>query len=261
MNAEQQLRIKQTHKYASDYYRSWVPLLPTYETYNMKIIRLCEAFKNLADKLLLGYHLQGWNLNTSLMDFLRTNIYSDKFKLSVANEITDKGYCSTKSMYYYGIKLQALFFHRPDYLPFAESIEVTAASENDLNVHKQNRNGITNLSSNDDKICTDTEQSNEIERFSNFQILTLVKDTINQLKSMNQWDKVTNNLYSGAISIVRQPIESLFTWINEKTDIQRISQVRSTKRHLVHVFSEITAAFIFLVFNFLFRFNILMPKT
>jgi hypothetical protein len=39
---------------------------------------------------------------------------------------------------YYGLKMHALAFHRPDHLPFPESIVITPASENDLNVHKQN---------------------------------------------------------------------------------------------------------------------------
>jgi len=51
-------------------------------------------------------------------------------------------------------------------------------------------------------------------------------------------------LYSKAVSKIRQPIESLFNWLNEKTDIQRASRVRSTKGLLVPVFGKIAAAFI-----------------
>ena len=130
MNVEQRLKIKQIHQYASDYPRSWFPLLPSYEAFNMRINRLSEAFRNLSYVLLSGYCPQDCDLNTSVMDSLPIITCSVKRTPSVAKEITDKGYCSTKSMYYYGLKLHALAFHRPDHLPFPESIVVTPDSEN-----------------------------------------------------------------------------------------------------------------------------------
>jgi hypothetical protein len=85
--------------------------------------------------------------------------------------------------------------------------------------------------------------------FSNSKILTPVKAVKNQSEITNQWGKAANDLYSRSVSRVRQPIESLFNWIIEKTDIQRASKVRSKKGLLVHVFGRIAAAFIFLIFN------------
>jgi hypothetical protein len=249
MNVEQRLKIKQIHQYASDHLRSWFPLLPTYEAFNMRINRLSEAFRNLADALLSGFCPQDCDLSISLMDSLPIITCSGKRMPSVAKEITDKGYCSTKSMYYYGLKLHALAFHRPDHLPFPESIVITPASENDLNVHKQNWSGIPNRSFYGDKIYRDTELLKDMARFSNSQILTPVKGIKNQSEALNQWGKAANDLYSRAVSKIRQPIESLFNWIIEKTDIQRASKVRSTKGLLVHVFGKIAAAFIFVIFN------------
>lgn len=49
-------------------------------------------------------------------------------------ELTDKGYCSTKSLFYYGLKLHALAFQTPNRMPFPEQLVKTQASENDLNV-------------------------------------------------------------------------------------------------------------------------------
>ena len=55
-----------------------------------------------------------------------------------------------------------------------------------------------------------------------------------------------DRLLSTAISRVRQPIESLFNWIEEKTHIQVASKVRSYEGLMVHVFGKIAAAlFIF----------------
>ena len=46
---------------------------------------------------------------------------------------------------------------------------------------------------------------------------------------------------STAISTVRQPIESFFNWINEKTGIQIASKVRSYRGLMAHVFGKLAA--------------------
>ncbi|MDR3133452.1 MAG: transposase [Prevotellaceae bacterium] len=58
------------------------------------------------------------------------------------------------------------------------------------------------------------------------------------------WIKAYNDLFSAAVSRVRQPIESFFNWLIEKTTIQRASKVRSTAGLLVHLMGKITIAFI-----------------
>ena len=56
-----------------------------------------------------------------------------------------------------------------------------------------------------------------------------------------------DRLLSSAISSVRQPIDSFFNWLEEKTKIQMASKVRSTSGLLVHVFGRLAAAFCILV--------------
>jgi hypothetical protein len=249
MHVEQRLKIKQIHEYASDHLRSWFPLLPTYEAFNMRINRLSEAFRQLSELLLSGYTPSDCDMNASLIDSMPIITCSGKRTPSVARELTDKGYCSTKSIYFYGLKLHAMAFYRPSHLPFPENIVIAPASENDLNVHKQNWSSIPNRTFYGDKIYRDTVLLDEMEKNCNSRILTPVKAIQNQSDSNKNWDRAANDLYSRAISRVRQPIESLFNWIIEKTDIQRASKVRSTKGLLVHVFGKIAAAFIFLIFN------------
>jgi hypothetical protein len=54
--------------------------------------------------------------------------------------------------------------------------------------------------------------------------------------------KAANDLAGRAISKIRQPIESLFAWIIEKTGVQTASKVRSYKGLLKHIFARITSA-------------------
>jgi len=81
------------------------------------------------------------------------------------------------------------------------------------------------------------------------EMLTPVKAVKGMPEVLRCFDKAADDLYSRAVSVIRQPIESLFNWLIEKTDIQRASKVRSTKGLLVHVFGKIAAAFLCCIFN------------
>ncbi len=249
MHTEQRLKIKQIHSFTSDYLRSWFPLLPGYEAFNMRINRLTEAFRRLVCVLFAGNYPADCQLDASLLDSLPIITCSGKRKALVAKELTDKGYCSTKSIYYYGLKMHALAYHRPKHLPFPESIVLTPASENDLNVYKQNWSNIDNRTFYGDKIYNDAKFFINIKKNNNSTMLTPIKEVKGMPDNLKQRDKAFNDLFSTAVSKVRQPIESLFNWLIEKTDIQRVSKVRSTNGLLVHVFGRIAAAYIFLIFN------------
>lgn len=69
----------------------------------------------------------------------------------------------------------------------------------------------------------------------------------NQSDTIKQRSKAVNDLFSTAVSKIRQPIESLFNWFFEKPDIQRASKVRSKKGLMVYVFGHIAAAYIYLI--------------
>jgi hypothetical protein len=45
MHVEQRFKVKQIYEYARDHLRSWFPLLPSYEAFNMRLNRMEEAFK------------------------------------------------------------------------------------------------------------------------------------------------------------------------------------------------------------------------
>ena len=80
-------------------------------------------------------------------------------------------------------------------------------------------------------------------------MLTPVKGIKGQDAELKHRDKAANDLFSAAVSRIRQPIEALFNWLIEKTDIQRVSKVRSIKGLMVYVFGRLVAACISLIFN------------
>jgi len=249
ISQEQKFKCKQIHRFAQEYLLSWFPDLGTYQAFNYRLNRLCDAFAHLVEHLLTEFKVQDCSINESIADSLPIITCSGKRAGRVARELTDKGYCSTKGMYYYGVKLHALAFHNKGHLPFPEQLLITPASENDLNVFRNAWSTIENRTFYGDKIYLDKDFFDDLVTSKNSVMLTPVKGIKNQSDWDKQFDRAANDLFSTAVSKVRQPIESLFNWFIEKTDFQRACKVRSTKGLIVHVFGKIAAAFIYLIFN------------
>jgi hypothetical protein len=245
---EQRFSVSQVYAFADQYLRSWFPALPSYKAFNNRLNRLSEAFKAVAAHSFSTFIPPEYDTEVSLLDSMPIITCSGKRNAKVATEITDKGYCSTKSMFYYGLKLHALAFYGTKRLPFPEHVVITSASESDLNVFKQDWSNIPDRTFYGDKIYNDAEFFKDLTINTNSIMLTPVKGIKGQPDIIKQRDKAANDLFSTAVSTIRQPIESLFNWLIVKTDIQRASKVRSTKGLLVHVFGKIAAAFIYLVF-------------
>ena len=142
----------------------------------------------------------------------------------------------------------ALAFRRLNKIPFPEEIQITPASVNDLTVFKEAWSEKTNRNFFGDKIYNNLDFFSELEQEKNSIMMTPVKGVKGQCQEIKNRDKAANDLFSTAVSRVRQPIESLFNWLIQKTDIQRASKVRSAKGLLIHIFGKIASAFINLIF-------------
>jgi hypothetical protein len=248
ISQEKRFQVKEIYRFANDYLNSWFPKLPSYAAFNNRLNRLSEAFKILITSLLQEYQPMDCILQESLLDSLPIITAHGKRVGKVASELTDKGFCSTKSMYYYGLKLHALGFRREKQMPFPEQLMITPASENDLNVFRNAWSNIENRTFYGDKIYHNVDYFDRLAQSQRTVMLTPVKAIKNQSEWEKQFDKAWNDLYSKAVSTVRQPIESFFNWLIEKTDFQRANKVRSAKGLLVHVFGKLAAAFIYLIF-------------
>ena len=134
-------------------------------------------------------------------------------------------------------------------LPFPEQLVLTPASENDLNVYKDSWSNIGNRTFYGDKIYHNVDYFDRLYTTQNTIMLTPVKGICKQSDWDKQFNKAANDLFSRAVSTVRQPIEAFFNWLIEKTDFQRANKVRSANGLLIHVFGKLAAAFIYLIFN------------
>lgn len=233
--------IKEIHTFAKEYLLSWFPKLPSYQTFNLRLNMLSEALQELVRIMTVSFKPEDCDAMNSLVDSMPIVTCKGKNREGkVAKEITSKGYCSTKNMYYYGMKLHVVGHRRKKTLPFPEIIALTDASENDLTVFKREcmpyLQGKTIFG---DKIYNDLSYFNDDCTTT---MLTPFKQVKGEAEVIRQREKAARDLFSTAVSNVRQPIEAFFNWLNEKTEIQRASKVRATKGLLVHIFGKLAIA-------------------
>jgi len=243
--------VKEIYSFINDYWRSWFPKLPSYQAFNYRLNKLAPACKHLVEHLLSSFVPPDCDRNTSLVDsFPIVTCKGRNRHGKVAREIADKGFCSTKNMHYYGAKLHNLAFRRKGTIPFPERLAISPASASDYKIFVQDFDlNLFNRTVFADKSYMDEDFFSNREQTQNYLILTPVKLVKGEAECIRQREKAANDLFSYAVSTVREPIESFFNRINVKTKIQAAQTVRSTAGLLVHIFAKIAAAFIYLIFN------------
>jgi hypothetical protein len=244
MHHEGHTKAKHIHRFASEWLMSWFPKLGSYQAFNNRLNRLGGAFTRLVEILLEDFQPDDCLFDQSLLDSMPIITCSGKRSGKVAREIADKGYCSTKGIYYYGLKLHLLGFRRIGKLPHPEQILFTPASVNDVTVFKDAWSGIDNRTFWGDKIYFVTELNEHMLKHQNSEMLAPVKAVKGMPEVIKQRLKAADDLFSTAVSKVRQPVEAIFNWLIEKADIQKASKVRSTKGLMIHAFGRLAAAFI-----------------
>jgi hypothetical protein len=160
-----------------------------------------------------------------------------RFTAKVAPELADAdGYCATKKLYYYGVKVHIIGAYEKGSIPTPEYIGMSSAGVADRKAYEQLLPALDHMELFADKAYQRENQPLLVE--GSVELFTPVKKKPRQ-ENLESADK----LLSTAISRIRQPVESFFNWLEEKTKIQMASKVRSSKGLVVHVFGRIAAAF------------------
>lgn len=90
-------QIKDIHSFASEYLSSWFPKLPSYQIFNIRLNRLCKAFKVLSQRLIDSFIPIDYQLDISPVDSYPIMTCTGRNRQGkIAPEITSKGFCSTK---------------------------------------------------------------------------------------------------------------------------------------------------------------------
>ena len=241
----QKYEVKACYEFIRDYYGDWFPDLPSYQAYNRRICLLSDAIKEIASLFVCDA-----GLDPDHADFVVDSLpivvakASRAGRAKAASEMCSKGYCASKDMWYYGVKLHVLAQCNHKSLPTPANMTVSKASEHDLSVARQELlDGVNNIRLFGDTAFADKEWKKYMLEEHNVEIITPVKRKPGQ-KKLDYWDSV----FSTAVSSVKQVIESFNNWIIEKTNIQKASKVRSSAGLIAFVFARIACA-IFFGFN------------
>jgi hypothetical protein len=243
---EQKTTQKAMYEHILDYWHSWFPTLPSYKNFNARLNRLVDAYRLLVNLSMETFELSGDKLPILIGDSMPIITCSHKRNPKVALNSTDKGYCATKKLNYYGVKLHTLGLHRKGQLPFPTKIGVTPASTHDLTALRPVLEVTNTEATFLDKAYCDKELAKKMTENDNC-LLTPIKKIKGTPLITEQFDKAANDLFSTAVSIIRQPIESFFNWIQQKTNIQIASKVRSENGLFVHIYTKMTAAILILL--------------
>jgi hypothetical protein len=152
-------KVKQIYKHMKHYWHDWFPLLPSYQAFNDRLNNLPYCFQILVQSIncnaLEGLVFKNEKVIDSVPIIVTGKSRSSSAK--VAPELCNKGYCSSKQMYYYGLKLHVTGIVRPLQLPMPEASWITAAGENDLTAARPVFESMSNCKIYADKIYADTE--------------------------------------------------------------------------------------------------------
>jgi hypothetical protein len=238
---EEKYKIKSMYKYIKHHWSSWFPLLPSYQAFNARLNNLSDAFPVLLVDFMNNASIDSDSFKIILGDSLPVTTCSHKRGGKVAKELTDKGFCATKNLHYYGVKIHLLGLRRATTMPMPQYIDVTPASVHDLTASRNILETINADFSILDKAYADTDLAKKMQQNGNT-LITPIKEKKGWGAALKQKDLAFNDLFNKAVSTIRQPIESLFNWINELTQIQNASKVRSANGLKLHLYGKITVA-------------------
>jgi hypothetical protein len=236
---------KKMHRLIEKYWPEWFPRLPSYQTFVLRLNRLEPTFQTfgavLSDALAARATPECDHLVDSLPVMLAQHGHS--YGARVAREIANIGYCAAKKTRFHGMRLHLIAQRRVNRLPLPAQVWLCAASHHDSQAFIQQQPKIAETSLFGDLAYPTPEI---ISHLKEQQTRLIAPQKKPKGKDLTADEKYYNRL----VRRLRQPIESLFNWIQEKTQIQRASKVRSTDALMIHCWGKLAVAFFLLVFNY-----------
>jgi IS5 family transposase len=238
---------RQIHAFIQQYWLDWFPRLPSYQAFNRRLNLLTDNFQALFAYLLHRLAADQKQLSTDfLIDSMPVMLAvgTRARAARVAPEIAKTGFCATKQIHFHGVRLHLIGNRQTSALPRPARIWLKEGNVHDLTALREIADDLPagiNLFA--DKAYADKEFKRELEN-RRIKLVTPIKKPKKEELSDEQ------KHFSKTISSFRQPIESFFKWLIDKTDIQRASQVRSTDGLLIHCLGKLTFALFLLNFYY-----------
>jgi len=235
---------KAMHRFIQQYWRPFFPRLPAYQTFNARLNLLEQTFQTIG-----GYFNQLLAESREpeldhVIDSLPVMLArgGHAYMARVARDVASVGYCASKKTYFHGVRLHAIAQRRCGTIPLPIQVWLREGSCHDLASVREHQITLPHSTLLGDKAFCDPL----LEAMLNQQQTTLYTPRKKPKgKELSAGEKYYNRL----VCRLRQPIESLFNWLIDKTDIQRAGRVRSTEGLMLHCFGKLTFAMLLLVSN------------
>jgi len=234
---------KAIYRLTRNYWAAWFPALPSYQAFSNRLNNLESSFQIISQKLLkalaAGQTIEVDHLVDSFPVMLAKAGFARRAR--VAREFAAIGYCAAKRVHFHGVRLHLLATRRAGRLPVPSEIWFRAANVHDLTAFKEQKVCLPNTALFGDKAFCDAALKKQLQE-QNTRLLVPIK------KPKGKEQTASDKNYSRLVSKFRQPIESFFKWLNDKTQIQNASSVRSANGLLLHCFGKLSFALLLLVF-------------
>jgi hypothetical protein len=197
--------------------------LPTYKQFCSRINRLAPFFAELCNAEL---NAKRKTSKAHILDSAPVVVArgSRSKRAKSANDLCDKGYCASKKMWYYGVKIHVLAEERRNSLPIPRKILITKASEHDLNAGKIILENAGDIEVFADKAYIDDDWGYDLQ-LRYVELCTPFKERSQNQIPLDDGERAWNAMITNR----RQQIETLFSQTDRATSIQNASFVRSEK--------------------------------
>jgi Transposase DDE domain len=169
--------------------------------------------------------------------------HSHSYRARVGRDVADIGYCAAKKTRFHGVRLHCIAQRRTGRLPLPTQVWLCAASHHDSKAFINRQPEIASTELFGDLAYPTQEIISHLKEQQTRLVAPIKKPKGKELTTGESY-------YNRLVRSIRQPIESLFNWIEDKTGIQRASKVRSTDALMIHCWGKLAVAFFLLVFNY-----------
>ena len=241
----QKYQKKHMHTFIKNYWSAWFPDLPAYQTFVFRLNQLEQTFQSFGKVLMQTLSSQTDSAIDAIIDSMPVMPAQNghSYQAKVAREIAQVGYCASKRTRFHGVRLHIIGNRQTQKLPLPVQVWLASAAHHDSKVLKEQQVALPNTTLFGDLAFADKQLVESLRQQQTTLITGHKKPKGGELSEI---EKYQNRL----VSKLRQPIEGLFNWINEKTEIQKASKVRSTNGLMIHCWGKLVVAFYLLVFYY-----------
>jgi Transposase DDE domain len=160
----------------------------------------------------------------------------------VAREIADVGYCVSRKLCFHGVRLHTVAQRRAGQLPCPQQIWLREGSGHDVRSVKDQEIALPTTTLIGDTAYAETAFRAQLAAQGASLHTPRKKPKGKELSLLKKY-------HNRCVSRLRQPVEGLFNWFNDKTGLPDAGRVRSEDALMIHFFGKLAFACFLLVFN------------